>query len=104
MPSYDFVCDICGAQKEIFRSIKDESKIPCVVCTVVSDQTVPMRQLISGSNFILKGAGWAGQDIKRANQDDGLRDISRRGRELKENGRVAGNEILTTQDVERMNP
>jgi putative FmdB family regulatory protein len=104
MPNYDFICDGCGFKEEIFRSIKDENKVACPECSKNIGQLIPMRQLISGTNFILKGDGWAGQDIKRANEDDGLRDISRRGRELKESGRVAGDKILTTQDVERMNP
>lgn len=96
MPSYDFVCETCNAEKEEFHSIKNIVKPIC--CG--KEMTIK----ISRSNFILKGDGWAGQDIKRANEDDGLRDISRRARELKESGRVAGDEILTTQDVERMNP
>lgn len=97
MPTYEFRCEACSKQEERQQSIKDDSRPECC--------GKPMARTISSApGFILKGQGWTGQEIKRAAQDDYIRDASRRAKEIKEQGRAAMDDVLTFSDVERMNP
>lgn len=96
MPTYDFVCRACGKKQERFQSIKDDSSPECC--------GKPTERVISGGQFILKGGGWPGKEIKRGSEDDYVRSASARARELKTEGRAAMEDVLTFKDVERMQP
>jgi putative FmdB family regulatory protein len=52
MPLYQFVCEDCGAKKEVLQAFGDPSPT-CLSCS--SDMT----RKICGTNFSLKGDGWA---------------------------------------------
>lgn len=53
MPLYEFTCENNHVINE-FRSIKDETnEIKCPFCGKVA------KKIISNSNFVLKGGGWA---------------------------------------------
>lgn len=60
MPTYEYHCNSCNEDFEIFQRISDPSKAPCSNCG--SNDT---RRLISHSNFILKGSGWYVTDYAR---------------------------------------
>lgn len=95
MPQYDFFCEICGKEETLFQKMAEYAPPPCC--------EKPMQQRISAAGFILKGE-WPGQEIKRENQDERIRDVAKRARELKESGKVPMEEHINFSDVERMNP
>lgn len=53
MPTYEYKCNDCGKDFEVFKSIKDESLPVCPECNSNN-----VSRLISSTNFILKGSGW----------------------------------------------
>jgi putative FmdB family regulatory protein len=52
MPIYEYKCDKCNGEFELFRSITDQAEPSCKFCNG------PVRKLISRSSFHLKGTGW----------------------------------------------
>jgi putative FmdB family regulatory protein len=52
MPIYEYRCESCGEELELFRSIADQSSPCCKSCGG------SMKKLISRSSFHLKGTGW----------------------------------------------
>lgn len=52
MPIYEYRCDRCGEEFELFRSITDNGTPNCKFCDG------PVKKLISRSSFHLKGTGW----------------------------------------------
>ncbi len=59
MPSYDYQCDACQAEFEIFQSIHDEALTECLDC-----RKPKLRRLISGAGVIFKGSGFYINDSK----------------------------------------
>jgi putative FmdB family regulatory protein len=52
MPIYEYQCDSCGAQRELFVKSADAPRPSCPTCRK------RMRRVISQTAFILKGSGW----------------------------------------------
>ena len=52
MPIYEYQCDSCGAQRELFVRSTDAPRPICADCRK------RMRRVISQTAFILKGSGW----------------------------------------------
>jgi putative FmdB family regulatory protein len=52
MPIYEYKCEKCGEEFELFRSITDNGTPGCKFCDG------PVKKLISRSSFHLKGTGW----------------------------------------------
>lgn len=52
MPIYEYKCETCGREFELFKSITDNAKPSCKFCNG------PVKKLISQSSFHLKGTGW----------------------------------------------
>ncbi len=52
MPIYEYKCETCGREFELFKSITDNGKPCCKFCDG------PVKKLISRSSFHLKGSGW----------------------------------------------
>ena len=52
MPIYEYKCEKCNEEFELFRSITDQATPSCKFCNG------PVRKLISRSSFHLKGTGW----------------------------------------------
>jgi len=63
MAFYDYKCLKCDHIQEEFHSITLEPEIKCEKCNSLCKRTIP-----NNMNFILKGDGWAGKEIKQANQ------------------------------------
>ena len=60
MPTYDYVCDACHHQVEIFHSIKDEPKRKCPECG-----RQKLRRLIGpGAAIVFKGSGFYQTDYR----------------------------------------
>ena len=53
MPIYEYRCEKCSEEFELFRSITDNGNNPC--CKFCDG---PVKKLISRSSFHLKGTGW----------------------------------------------
>lgn len=59
MPTYDYVCDGCGHEFELFHSIKDEPKKQCPECGK------KLRRLIGpGAAIVFKGSGFYTTDYR----------------------------------------
>ncbi len=58
---YEFICDNCGNKKEFFNPIS-EGPPKEVTC----DQCNDFMRHVFGGNFILRGTGWPGKDLKAA--------------------------------------
>ena len=52
MPIYEYKCEKCGEEFELFRSITNNGNPSCMCCDG------PVKKLISRSSFHLKGTGW----------------------------------------------
>jgi putative FmdB family regulatory protein len=60
MPTYDYVCDACHHELEIFHSIKDEPKRKCPECGKQK-----LRRLIGpGAAIVFKGSGFYQTDYR----------------------------------------
>jgi len=52
MPIYEYKCSKCQTIKEEILKVPDDIIVTCNTCGI------PMKKLISTSNFLLKGSGW----------------------------------------------
>ena len=60
MPTYDYVCDACEHEFELFQSIKDEPKRKCPECG-----RQKLRRLIGpGAAIVFKGSGFYKTDYR----------------------------------------
>lgn len=59
MPIYEYKCENCGSEFELFRNISATDEPVCTSCNG------PVRKLISRSSFHLKGTGWYVTDYAR---------------------------------------
>lgn len=50
MPTYDYMCDSCTNEFEIFRSMSDETPQVCPKCSAATTHVIPR----GGSGFIVK--------------------------------------------------
>lgn len=62
MPTYDYVCDACGASFEIYHSITEPARTQCPSCGEHR-----LRRLIgTGGALIFKGAGFYATDYRKS--------------------------------------
>lgn len=62
MPTYDYRCDACGHELEVFQSMSDDRLTVCPACGESK-----LRRLIgSGAGIIFKGSGFYETDYKRS--------------------------------------
>ncbi len=60
MPTYDYVCDACKHQFELFQSIKEDPKKQCPQCGKKK-----LRRLIGpGAAIVFKGSGFYTTDYR----------------------------------------
>jgi putative FmdB family regulatory protein len=60
MPTYDYLCDACDHQFELFQSIKEDAKRKCPKCG--RDK---LRRLIGpGAGIVFKGSGFYATDYR----------------------------------------
>ena len=64
MPIYEYRCESCGEELELFRSITDNNNPSCKSCGG------SMKKLISRSSFHLKGTGWYVTDYAGKKETD----------------------------------
>ena len=62
MPTYDYRCDACGHEMEVFQSMSDDRLTECPGCGGST-----LRRLIgAGAGIIFKGSGFYETDYKRS--------------------------------------
>jgi putative FmdB family regulatory protein len=60
MPTYDYVCDACRHEFEMFQSIKDDAIRKCPKC-----KRLKLRRLIGpGAAIVFKGSGFYQTDYR----------------------------------------
>jgi putative FmdB family regulatory protein len=60
MPTYDYVCDACDHEFELFQSMKDDAKRKCPECGKLK-----LRRLIGpGAAIVFKGSGFYQTDYR----------------------------------------
>jgi putative FmdB family regulatory protein len=52
MPIYEYRCDECSHQFDVFQKITDDPVSECPECGG------PVHKLVSQTSFVLKGGGW----------------------------------------------
>ena len=66
MPTYDYKCDECGHEFEVFQSIKDDPVRTCPVCN-----SAVHRVIFGGAGLIFKGSGFYITDYKNKSGGNG---------------------------------
>ena len=61
MPTYAYKCSTCNIIKDEIKSINDDSAPVC-------DCGLTMKQTFTECNFVLKGGGWGGADLREKNE------------------------------------
>ena len=65
MPNYDYKCDNCGFEFEIFQSMKDDKLTKCPECK----KNKLVRLIGSGGGLIFKGSGFYLTDYKNKSSE-----------------------------------
>jgi len=63
MPIYEYHCNHCGADLELWQKITDK---PTKVCPQCGHRT--LKKVISATSFHLKGSGWYVTDYGKSSQ------------------------------------
>ncbi|HYM20989.1 MAG TPA: zinc ribbon domain-containing protein [Candidatus Kapabacteria bacterium] len=61
MPTYDYHCDSCGFEEEVFQRITDEALIICPNCKKETFH----RVVSGGAGVLYKGEGWYVTDYSK---------------------------------------
>lgn len=62
MPTYDYRCKSCNSEQEESMSINDSNEVPCKSCGHT------MHRIIKTFNYVLRGGGWGGADLREKNE------------------------------------
>ena len=60
MPTYDYICQACGHELEIFQSMTESPKRKCPECGKLKLK----RQIGTGAGLIFKGSGFYETDYR----------------------------------------
>lgn len=60
MPTYDYVCEHCGHELELFQSITESPKRKCPAC----GKNRLQRRIGGGAGFLFKGSGFYQTDYR----------------------------------------
>jgi putative FmdB family regulatory protein len=60
MPTYDYVCESCGARLEFFQSMTEASKRKCPKCK----RSTLKRQIGAGAGILFRGQGFYQTDYR----------------------------------------
>ena len=67
MPTYDYICEACGHELEIFQSMSEKPKRKCPACGAMKLH----RKIGSGAGVIFKGSGFYETDYRSASYKKG---------------------------------
>ena len=68
MPIYEYVCQKCQAQIDVFQKMNDPAPEKCETCGAEGS----MNRVVSRTSFILKGGGWY-SDLYSSKKKDGTK-------------------------------
>ena len=73
MPTYDYECDACGHEFELFQSISDPVKRKCPECNKLK-----LRRLFgTGAAVVFKGSGFYETDYRSESYKKGAQDAKK---------------------------
>ncbi|NOY40688.1 MAG: zinc ribbon domain-containing protein [Planctomycetes bacterium] len=73
MPTYDYECDACGHEFELFQSISDPVKRKCPEC-----KKLKLRRLFgTGAAVVFKGSGFYETDYRSESYKKGAQDAKK---------------------------
>jgi putative FmdB family regulatory protein len=67
MPTYEYLCEACGHELEVFQSITEAPKRKCPACK----KTRLKRKVGGGAGFLFKGSGFYLTDYRSASYKEG---------------------------------
>jgi len=67
MPTYEYVCEDCGQEFELYQSMKDDALKTCTC----GKQGKVQRKIGGGSGLIFKGSGFYITDYKKSAPSSG---------------------------------
>ncbi len=82
MPIYEYECEDCGDNFEVFLGFKDPPVKECLHC-----KSSNIRKLVSNCSFQLKGTGWYVTDYARK---DAQKDQKKDQKPKSESGKASG--------------
>ena len=91
MPTYDYECDACGHEFELFQSIKDPVKRKCPECGKLK-----LRRLFgTGAAIVFKGSGfyqtdYRSESYKKAAKKDKKPSPEKSGKDAKKEAKSEG--------------
>jgi len=91
MPTYDYECDACGHEFELFQSIKDPVKRKCPECGKLK-----LRRLFgTGAAIVFKGSGfyqtdYRSESYKKAAEKDKKPSPEKSGKDAKKEAKSEG--------------
>ena len=110
MPTYEFFCKNCEERREISIPITEFESVKKQICSCGST----MIQRFFVGNIVFKepegrlGPGqestWPGKCIQRQREDEYIKSVTKRARELKQSGKVKMEDHLSFKDVESLSP
>ncbi|EMI43988.1 MULTISPECIES: FmdB family zinc ribbon protein [Pirellulaceae] len=69
MPTYDYLCEACGHELEIFQGINDEPESKCPECK----KKKLKRQFGTGAAIVFKGSGFYQTDYRSESYKKGAK-------------------------------
>ena len=60
MPIYEYYCEVCNSNFEVFQKINEKPLKECIQC----NKSSKVVKLLSAPGFRLKGSGWYETDFK----------------------------------------
>ncbi|MCM2374589.1 FmdB family zinc ribbon protein [Aporhodopirellula aestuarii] len=69
MPTYDYLCEACGHELEIFQGINDEPETKCPECK----KKKLKRQFGAGAAIVFKGSGFYQTDYRSESYKKGAK-------------------------------
>jgi len=106
MPTYDYVCDACGHQFELFQSITASTKRKCPECG-----RMKLRRLIGpGAAIVFKGSGFYQTDYRSDSYKKGAAAAKKRadaagsdGKASEGNGKAKGKSKKPSKAAQQTN-
>ena len=82
MPTYDYRCDACGHELELFQSITESPKRKCPACSKLKLK----RVIGTGAGILFKGSGFYETDYRSSSYQKGAEQEKKAREESKKGG------------------
>lgn len=69
MPTYDYTCQACGHQLELFQSMTERPKRKCPSCGALRLK----RHIGTGAGIVFKGSGFYQTDYRSSSYEEGAK-------------------------------